>query len=382
MKPLLSIVVPTKDRYKYLMHLINLIDSFQLVHIELILQDNTEDNIEILNFLQQKEYTFLKYFHNSKPIPMYLNSDYAILNSTGEYVCFIGDDDGVTRYIIDCVNWMKVNDIEVVVPSTVAYNWPDYVNSITGNIAGTLSFKPFENKAKIISPIDVLYEIMNRGFINRGNLPLVYHGIVKRAVLDKIYSQGGTYFPGASPDIANGVALCFVTNKYAVCDFPLIISGASVSHGGGIRKMKKKSADLSDLAFLPSDVKKKWETKIPKIWTGETIWADSAIKALRYFERFDLVEKVNYEYLLAWFVCMNPHYWSMAYSLSNNKMLLFLKASFFINKRIILAIIRKFTIKYFKYNDGSNIYSNISNIEEAEKELVKRVHSFKVALNG
>lgn len=378
-KPLLSIVVPTKNRYKYLIHLINLVDSFQLNQIELVLQDNSEDNLEILDFLQQKEYPYLKYFHNPTQIPIYLNCDYAIQNSSGEYVCFIGDDDGVTRFILDCVKWMKNNDVEVVVPTTVAYNWPDFVNSVTGNIAGTLSFKPFKFKARMENPFDTLTEIMSHGFINRGNLPLAYHGIVKRSVLDIIYSHGGTYFPGASPDIANGVALSLVTKKYAICDFPLIISGASVSHGGGIRKMKRKAANLSDLPFLPADVEEKWETKIPKIWTGETIWADSAIKGLRYFGRLDLVEKVNYEYLLAWFVCMNPHYLKMAFSLSNNKILLLLRTIFFLSKRFVLAIIRKFTIKFFKYNDGANVYCNINDIQEAEKELVKEISSFKVS---
>ena len=49
--PLLSIIIPTKDRYKYLKILISLIDSYNLSELELIIQDNTSDNTEILKFL-------------------------------------------------------------------------------------------------------------------------------------------------------------------------------------------------------------------------------------------------------------------------------------------------------------------------------------------
>lgn len=377
MKPLLSIVVPTKDRYKYLKSLIELIGSFNTNSIELIIQDNTVDNEEILTFIK-KDNSFLKYFHNSEQISISKNSDLAILNSSGEYICFLGDDDGVTRFIIDAVNWMKENDVDVLVPSEISYFWPDFVNSITGDISGTLSFKPFSKTFKNLSPLDSLNNIIDLGFINRGELPLVYHGIVKREVLQKIFNIGGTFFPGASPDIANGVALSLLASSYLRMDFPLIISGASRSHGAGIRNLKKKVADLDDLVFLPQGTKKNWEKEIPKVWTGETIWADSAIKALRYMNRLDLIEKVNFEHLLAWFTCMNPTLWRLSLNLSTNKVFHIVRVIFLFSKRILMAIKRKITIKLFNYNDGQIIYKDIINIKDAELKLFSLYPDFLV----
>ena len=60
---LISVVIPTKDRYKYLKKLISLIDSYNLNEFELILQDNTFDNSEIVHFLSQKNRSYLKYFY-------------------------------------------------------------------------------------------------------------------------------------------------------------------------------------------------------------------------------------------------------------------------------------------------------------------------------
>ena len=109
MNYLLSIVVPTKDRYYYLKYLIELISSFNTSDIELVIQDNTYDNQEILNYLNEYLNPHVKYYHIKEHLSQSENSDKAILNSSGEYVCFIGDDDAVTRHIVDCVKWMKSN---------------------------------------------------------------------------------------------------------------------------------------------------------------------------------------------------------------------------------------------------------------------------------
>ena len=104
-QPLLSLVIPTKDRYYYLKYLIMLVDSFNFDDFEMVIQDNTCDNLEILKFLEGYQYSFVKYYHTKEQLSVKENSDLAILHSSGEYVCFIGDDDGITRYIVDCVKW-------------------------------------------------------------------------------------------------------------------------------------------------------------------------------------------------------------------------------------------------------------------------------------
>ena len=101
---LLSIVVPTKNRYYYLKFLIQLIENLHSEEIEMVIQDNSDDNKEFLEYLNLKKYNFIRYDYIEGQIPRSDNSDKGILNSTGEYICFIGDDDGVTKYIVDCVH--------------------------------------------------------------------------------------------------------------------------------------------------------------------------------------------------------------------------------------------------------------------------------------
>lgn len=366
-QPLLSIVIPTKDRYFYLKHLLSFLLEIDSENVEIVIQDNTEDNSEFLEYLNGINYEKFVYHHTKEQIPISLNSDMAIKNSSGKYVCFIGDDDGVTSLIVPCVRFMEKRGIEVVVPTTVSYNWPDSFNaSSLLKESAQLKFSDFSGKIKMVDPIETLYNLMKQGCTYRGELPLLYHGIVKRSTLDKIYEKCNTYFPGPSPDIANGVALSLLECKYAKIDMPIIISGASKFHGGGVRKMKNRAADINDVPFLPPKAKENWEKRIPKIWTGETVWCESAVKAMRYMGRDDLAEQVNYEALYVAFVTYNFALKKMAYELSINKPSLFWNSSKMILRRYKRGAMR--VLKRNKNNDNI-IVRECDNIEAVIKCL-------------
>lgn len=57
---LLSVIVPTKNRYEYLKQCITTLASIDNGSIELIIQDNSDDNLEILAFLDTIKYSNMK----------------------------------------------------------------------------------------------------------------------------------------------------------------------------------------------------------------------------------------------------------------------------------------------------------------------------------
>ena len=369
MSYLLSIVVPTKNRYKYLKSLIKLIDNFNSDEIELVVHDNSDNNEEIIEYLKSFKNDNIKYYYTSDKLSQSGNSDRAILNSTGEYICYIGDDDGVTRFIIDAVKYMKNNSISVLMSNVASYFWPDYNPGSKLSYSGKLTYKRFSNIKTILSTEVVLNEIINRGFIDRGNMPLVYHGIVKRDVLDKIYDIDKTFFPGPSPDIANAVSISLIEKSFVYIDFPLIISGASKHHGGGIASMKNRAALIEEVPYLPKNAKENWEKVIPLIWTGETVWCESAIKALRYMKRDDLIGKVNFEFMYANFIAFHYPLRKMAYSLSNNKFKLFFSSWSIIFFRYIFAAQRLILLRFGKLELSKVTINHINNIIEAENHF-------------
>lgn len=339
-KPLLSVVVPTKDRYKYLKHLIRLIQSFNSDEIEIVVQDNTTDNKEILDFLSELNYSGCKYFHEDGQLPMTTNADKAILHSEGEYVCFLGDDDGVCPNCLDYCRYMKENGYEAMRSNVIAYNWPDFTGSID-NQGGVLYIKNTSTEKNQLNSMIELKNVLSRGFVDRGNLPSVYHGIVSRNTLNKIYSISKTFFPGQSPDISNGVAVSLVLENYLYVDDIVTISGASKFHGGKTVGMKKQYPQISDMAWFRPGAEKIWDKRLPKIAVGFIIWAESTIETLHNMGRPDLDETIDFESIYQSFAVYYFPLRQMAYSLTKTKVLYFRMRIFFLFlKRVLKALVR------------------------------------------
>ena len=372
--PLLSIIIPTKDRYKYLKILISLIDSYNLSELELIIQDNTSDNTEILKFLELKTRTYIKYFHNKESIPISKNVDLAIQNSNGEYVCFIGDDDGVLPNIVNCVKWMKVNSIDALRSGIVVYNWPDFIGFNKNSINGELIIDNFSNEIIEKNSLKALKQLANRGFKNLNSIPKLYQGIVKRSCLDEIFKIGKTYTPGPSPDMATAVALSFVVKKFVISNIPVIIIGQCNTVGGGESLLNGGVKKIEDVPFLPNDAKEQWNNRIPKVWCSQTVWPESAIKAIRYMKKEKEI-KINYEFILCWFIQTHPLEKGLAVNLTKNKLLLY---SYLMYYRFFAKIIYgiKSVLLFFKIKRNNNenriAINNIDDIQKASNYIIER----------
>lgn len=376
MKLLLSIVVPTKNRYYYLKQLILLIDSYNLSEYELVIQDNSDQNEEILDFLSKNNFHNIKYYYQQGQISQSANSDLAILHSIGEYVCFIGDDDGVLENIIDCTKWMKNNNIDALRPALTVYNWPDYY--FDDRKMGTLLYENINYDFNLINPIKSLKKLAKTGFTHIYSLPKVYQGIVKRDILDKLFEIGGTFSPGPSPDMATAVALSFIVKTFIITHLPVIIIGQSKNVGGGERQLKGGVMKIEDVPFLPKDSKEKWNKRIPRVWCSQTVWPESAIKGIEYMKKSQEIQ-VNYEYILAEFIRTHKIEKEQALQLSKNRLRLAFHLNYFKLRRLVNAI--NWRLKYLftgnKVIHGfQNIKEDLTNIQDVNVFLKTRFAKF------
>lgn len=305
MKPLVSIVIPTKNRYKYLRQCIDsllIIKKLYPVLFEIVIQDNSDDNTEILNYIEGVS-DFVIYNYERMSISVVENSDRAILSSSGEYVSFIGDDDSVTKQIIDVAKWMKENEIDAVVGTIARYNWPDLVSAYHKLHSVVIPYYSIDYK--IVNTKDIAKKVLSIGAHSLLNLPKVYHGMVSRKTLDTIYNITGSFFPGPSPDMANAIALAYVVNKYAIIGTPFIVSGFSYKSAGGMGARHAHLGKVEEMTFLPNGTAENWESMIPKYWTGPTIYAESALKSLKRMGLDAEIKKFNHSASYAAFVMYN-----------------------------------------------------------------------------
>ena len=361
---LLSIVVPTKDRYIYLEKLVDLIISFQTEEIELVIQDNSKDNAKFNDFISERinRHSWIKYYYNSQYLTSVQNFDCAVKNCTGDYICFIGDDDGVVRNITRYTKWMKENDIEALRSARSIYYWPG-----EGKYQSYATFEPCSKGVEWLSPIHELAKILKGGCVSLGRIPVLYTGIVKKSVLDKIYLDLGTYFPGVSPDAANGTVLSFYVKRYVFINTPVVITGTSKMTGGGIQK--KRLVPITEVTFLRLQDFETWEGYLPAYWTGAIVWPLSVISALRKVNHQELIQQINLDKVLAFFCFQNKDYTEKVDGYIHNKVLFRLFLFYLYFEKIVSSILDK-TIRVVSHDRrflGGSIYFNLNEISRAEE---------------
>lgn len=376
-KPLLSIVVPTKGRYPYLFNLLKLIHGFHAEEMEIIVQDNNEDNTPILKYFDELggKPSYIVYDWHKESLPISLNSDYAILNSSGEYVCFIGDDDGICSQIFYAVKYMQDNAIDALLSSTTFYNWPDFYDHSIFNLSSSIQFIKGDGEITKIDVRKEMHKCIKGGFDSLYKMPRVYQGIVSRRKLDQIYSIYGSYFPGPSPDMANAIALTQIDLNCYYFNGPLIISGQSRSVGGGERLLKKNQLKkLHEVHFLPHNIYEIWNNRLPKYWCVDTIWPQSGIMAIK--DKF-ILDEINYNLILARFVFYHRHYYGECKLLIENSFKFYLSFLLFFIRKINTFIEHRLTYILSKKNrlGKLRIVKNIDNMKDAINYLSH--YSFK-----
>lgn len=283
-KILLSIVIPTKNRTEYLLEVVKNILSIPDDRFELILQDNSdtttlETNLSKLNYMDDDR---LRYYYNEELLSFVENFSRGISNSRGEYIIFIGDDDTVNPYIVEIAEWALLNNINAITPSLpFVYFWPQtgFDDKIE---TGRLAISDYKGGAHVYNPQEELKRLLKNGAQNylSYNLAKAYHGIVKTSFFHKMKDITGYHIGGLSPDIYLSVGLSLLIDKVVFIDYPLTISGICNKSGSADSATGRHTGKLEDAPHFKGHTNYCWAEQIPKFYSVETIWGDSAIHAI------------------------------------------------------------------------------------------------------
>jgi hypothetical protein len=302
MKPIISIVVPTKNRYYYLEFLILYFHSIDSKKIELVIQDNSDigTNNNFSAFIESLNDSRISYQYSGESMTIDQNCDLALNRAKGDYISMIGDDDAFSKHIINYIEDFKNNDLDAVLTAKSSFTWPDVKPRFyKEKLSGIFRVEKFNSKKTEIDVTNEMIKVISIGGTEMLNLPRTYHGIIKKAILEEIYLETGTYFPGPSPDMANAISSCKFIKKFMKIDLPLIISGHSNKSAGGQGAIGKHIGEISEIKFLPKATGPNWSKQIPFYWSGYTIYAESVIQALKRTNNNDFLKSFNLEYLLA-----------------------------------------------------------------------------------
>lgn len=393
-RPLLSIVIPTKNRLKYAVYCLRSLAMINSSKVEFIISDNSDSDELKHEIKKLNNNSRFKYNYTSKTLSQAENCDLGVNYATGEYVTLIGDDDTVNPEIVELTEWGLANNLESLVPSNkVHYFWPDYFHKYSEKeFSGKLRIKKYKCEITTHNVDNALINFLDDGcqtIVDKIDLPKLYYGIVKKSCLQKIKNISGCYFPGVSPDVAVATALAYVIKKVTSIDYPIFLPGSSGLSCAGAGARKEHWGSLEKQKHLTKKYVENWPYFIPKYWSVQTVWSASTISAMYSTKNVKYLKYFNYGKLYAWLFVFNLNYFGknvQTYSKnylkinSNSAKVLrdLLKNIFLLfSKRIIILfqnyIFKNAKTKYVYYN-------KIQTIEQALLVLQNHIQKSNVSL--
>jgi len=314
--PLLSVIIPTRNRQEYAIFSVASILRIQDPELQVVVQDNS-DTRELEELLARSvQDSRLRYSYTPTPLSFIDNFDSAVRLATGEYLCLIGDDDGINPEIMEATRWAKENEIDSFKPAhCVDYIWPGSGLSSTlfsdvPQESGILTIRSFSGQIVHSNREWELRKLIRKGGQEylKTELPKLYHGMVKRECLERVRAKTGAYFGGLSPDIYASVSIANMAKNSVSIDYPLTLPGACRKSGSVESQVGNHTGNLEDAPHLNNRGPYEWAEQVPRYYSVPTIWADSTIAALQDLGREDLLKDFNVAYLAACCLWAHPRY--------------------------------------------------------------------------
>lgn len=310
----LSIVVPTKNRFIYAKGCIAALLAIESTSVEIVIADNSDDDL-LQDWISLNQDSRIRYIRNKLACTVTENFQMGLDAARGHYLCTIGDDDGVHPEIVTLAAWGVRNNIDAITPHFICdYTWPD-LNDHNKKIQtehGTLRIKRFNSTLHYKNTEDSLKHISKScatDFADFYDIPKIYYGLIKTTLLQQAKNDLGTNFPGVSPDVSGAVSICPYVKNFCVIDYPIFISGSSLKSTAGQSSLKKHHGDLTEQPHISRKAIDCWPSKIPKFFSVESVWSESALNSLHAIKRLDLIRTFNFSKIYAYTLMFNRHYY-------------------------------------------------------------------------
>jgi len=305
MKPLLSIAIATKNREIYCIEVIKSILDWNDSRVEICISDNSSTK-KIYEFLSFTDQANIRYDYTNDAISSIDNFNRALDLATGEYICLLGDDDGVLPEVLKYLEWAKENNIDSFCSKeAIPYFWPgahpDFPN-------GGMFVKKHKDGIRKVDAKKELIKLLKNGIVNYMffDLPKSYHGFVKRDIMLKIKDITGNFYGGLSPDIFSVVAISLLSKNHYTVDKPLTIGGVCRQSTTADQISGAHCGPLEKMPHLQNrKIPYQWDKDVPEFYSVTTTWGDSGLNSIGAMNKSEYRKYFNIYPLLAQAILMN-----------------------------------------------------------------------------
>ena len=240
-----SIVIPTRARPDTLRHALRTVLAQTDGDFEVIVHESGDDPATAATVAEFDD-PRVRFFKTGEPMRMTENWERALAHVRGDYVLFIGDDDGllpdacaIAREILNAkpgfvLSWLPAS-----------YFWPRYFDPEMANWVSATSGTELACTLKDSHSILRLAYRFRAGY---SDLPMIYNAFVPRTLIERVRSLRGRYFVGSGPDVTSGLANLYFTDHYLHSNRPLSINAAS-HHSTGHAMIRSGNAEMQARAL-------------------------------------------------------------------------------------------------------------------------------------
>lgn len=241
--PKLTVVVPTRERADTLRHTLRTLVSQDFHDCEFVVSDNFSQD-ETRRVVESFSDPRIRYINTGKRVSMAANWEFALEQSRGEYITYIGDDDGFLPGALAAAMQVLLEDGRgALVWEKAEYCWPDYIDVAMRN---WLSVRLGNFELTVFNG-DVERQRVMDFKSSYPKLPCLYNGIVNKSLVMELKqkSVNGIFFNAISPDVFSALAISMVVGSYLVSNYPFSVNGAS-RHSNGTSFMKRGTDGQKD----------------------------------------------------------------------------------------------------------------------------------------
>lgn len=255
-----SIVIPTRGRARQLLHSLRTVLEQDFADIEVIVQDNASGP-DVRAVAESFQDPRVRYYRSDVDLAMQHNWEAALPHARGEFVLYLGDDDGLTP---DCLSraarCIARTGVDIVNLNSASYGWPccpdperrDYLSAMTAMAMTNDDYIMLSRDLELRS----IFSNLSLGALSA----MIYVAVVRRSIIDKVLNKYRIYFGHPVPDVWTAFANLWATDRFACLSWAGHVSGVSgASTGGGLlvggeKEKIKATIKLNRLEVWPVDL--------------------------------------------------------------------------------------------------------------------------------
>lgn len=261
--PVLSVLVPARNRPRELATLLTMIDECSEDNIEFVISDNSD-----LELAVKSQNPNCRIVRPNRVLNMTDHWNFILEKSSGKFITFLGDDDAfIPSELSLLAKRLEDIDSDVVWYPRASYQWPRGGNS--GNFYQEIPLRPrdsIENQRSTVLKLKY------------GGMPLPYHAaMVNSRVIENFKRDypNESFISSRVPDQNSGAKILFLAETQFEYHRTVFVSGASPTSNGGLTEWgpeHPRSQEFKDLDLNPpSSWLPKINLPIGFIWDFEAV---------------------------------------------------------------------------------------------------------------